>query len=122
MADVVLEDSVIEGTGDSGARSGTFFAMLTLTAKLGAALAVGLGFWALSTLGFDAGAENTAETLTKFRWLMGALPVLTGLGVILILWRFPIDAERQRELRSQLENLKPTPGGEPVLVTKTVVV
>ena len=69
----------------------------------------GVTFWALSTMGFNVEGENAVETLTSFRWLMGALPVLSGLGVVLILWQFPIDAKRQRELRNELENQKLAP-------------
>jgi Na+/melibiose symporter-like transporter len=102
MADVVLEASAREGTE----RAGTFFAMLTFTAKLGVALAVGITFVALSVIGFDAGATNSPEVLTQFRWIVGGLPFLIGTGVIHLLWRFPIDAARQRELRAELDALK----------------
>ena len=108
MADVVLEDSVRQGTGEEGARSGTFYAMLTLTAKLGAALSVGVTFWTLSLMDFDAEGQNSTEILLRFRWLMGTLPVLTGLGVIAILWRFPINAKMQQELRHELQNQRTT--------------
>ncbi len=102
MADVVLEDSVREGTE----RAATFFAMLTFTAKLGVALAVGMTFVILSIIGFTADAANTPDVLTRFRWVIGGLPFLTGTGVILLLWRFPIDAARQRELRAKLDSLR----------------
>jgi Na+/melibiose symporter-like transporter len=102
MADVVLEDSAREGTE----RAATFFAMLTFTAKLGVALAVGMTFVILSIIGFTADAANTPDVLTRFRWVIGGLPFLTGTGVILLLWRFPIDAARQRELRAKLDSLR----------------
>lgn len=101
MADVVLEDSALEEAAAGGERAGTFFAMLTFTAKLGVALAVGISFVALSAIRFDADAANGPGTLTRFRVLMGSVPA--GVGVITALWRFPIDAHRQRELRAEIE-------------------
>ena len=54
--------------------------------------------------------------IERDRWMMGALPALSGLGVILILWKFPIDAKRQEELRKELENLTPAPAVDGVTV------
>jgi Na+/melibiose symporter-like transporter len=102
MADVVLEDTTLPGA-DADGRAGIFYALLTLTAKIGAALAVGITFGALAAIGFETEGTNPPEVLSRFRWLVGGVPVATCLGVIAMLWRFPIDAARQRELRAQLE-------------------
>lgn len=109
MADVVLEDSALREAAAGGERAGTFFAMLTFTAKLGVALAVGISFVALSAIGFDAEAANGPDTLMRFRLLMASVPILAGLGVITALWRFPIDARKQRELRTEIEARRTAP-------------
>ena len=55
MADVADIDELETGQR----RTGLFYALLTLTQKLGAAFAVGVIFWTLALVGFDPQGENT---------------------------------------------------------------
>ena len=98
MADVILEDTAASGE----VRAGLFYSVLALTGKLAAALAVGITYWALAAIGFDTQAENAPATLLGFRWVMAGVPLLTGLAAAAIMWRFPLDAARQRELRAAI--------------------
>ena len=78
MADAVLEDSAMNAMPEGADRAGTFFAMLTFTAKLGIAAAVGITFVLLEAIGFSGDAPNGPDVLSRFRWIMGGLPLVTG--------------------------------------------
>jgi GPH family glycoside/pentoside/hexuronide:cation symporter len=100
MADVVDQDRVNVGAE----RSALYYSMLTLTAKVGFAVAVGLIYPILDWVGFDAspGGSNDQATLDGVRWVVAASPTLVTLAVAAIMWRFPIGREEQRVLREKL--------------------
>ena len=75
-ADVIDYDNVETG----GQRSGLYFALLAITAKLGGALAIGLTYPLLEQVGFNAQGGNSAETLDAFRIIYVAVPALAMIG------------------------------------------
>ncbi len=99
MADVCDQDEVVTGQR----RTGLFFALLTLTAKVGSALAIGIVYFTLDWIGFDAKGNNTAETLMNMSYLYVAVPFLCNLFVATMMWKYPIGLAEQQELRRQLE-------------------
>ena len=101
MADVIDEDRVETGR-DRGA---LFYSMLTMTGKLGLALAVGITYPILSFIGFDAQGGNAQDTLDGVRLVMAATPALVNLLVVAIMWNFPLTQARQEELRSKLSGV-----------------
>jgi Na+/melibiose symporter-like transporter len=99
MADVADHDSVETGQ----ARTGLFFSMLTMTNKLGLALAIWIAYTLLDWVGFRPGVENTAEALAGFR-LAYVLPgTVIAASSAALLWFFPLDETRQRANRATLE-------------------
>jgi glycoside/pentoside/hexuronide:cation symporter, GPH family len=99
MADVADHDTVQTGQ----ARTGLFYSLLTMTNKLGQAFAIWIAYTLLDWVGFHPGAENTAATLTGFRFAYIVPTVLIALGSAVLLWYFPIDEAKQRENRATLE-------------------
>lgn len=99
MADVADIDELETGQR----RTGLFYALLTLTQKLGGAVAVGVVFWTLALIGFvpEPGA-NTEATLTGLSIVFVATPVICNALVAAIMWKFPIGIKEQEELRRQL--------------------
>ncbi len=107
MADVADEDHV-----ESGAqRTGLYFSLLTMTNKIGQAVAIGSIYMLLATIGYVPGAENTPQALTGLTLLYVLPTALIGLVVATLMWNFPLDAARQRELRAILER-RAAAGGE----------
>jgi Na+/melibiose symporter-like transporter len=95
MADVADHDQVETGNQ----RTGLFFSLLTMTSKVGAAIAVGVTYALIDGLGFIPGQENTPQALEAVRSTFVWLPTLMYFAVAGIMWHFPLDEARQKENR-----------------------
>ena len=98
MADVIDQDRV----NVDAERSALYYSALSLTSKIGLALAVGIVYPVLDLIGFTVGGANDPDTLDGVRWLVAGSPTLITLCVAWIMWRFPIGREEQRALRAEL--------------------
>ena len=98
MADVIDQDRV----NVDADRSALYYSSVTLTDKVGMALAVGIIYPALDLIGFTAGGANDQATLDGVRMLVAASPTLITLCVAWIMWRFPIGRAEQGALRAEL--------------------
>lgn len=99
MADVIDQDRVNVGAD----RSALYYSMLTLTNKVGSALAVGIIYPILDWVGFDPKLANPQDILDAVRVVVAASPTLVSLAVAMIMWRFPLGREEQAALRAQIE-------------------
>ncbi len=95
MADVSDHDTVETGNH----RTGLFFSLLTMTSKVGAAIAVGATYVLIDIFGFVPKGENTQGALDAVLGTFVWLPVVMYFAVAAIMWKFPLDEERQRENR-----------------------
>lgn len=100
MADVTDLDRLESGR----MQSGVYFAMLTMTEKIGLALAVGITYPILAAIGFEAGGNNTAAAIEGLVLLFALAPAILHLLAAVVLWRFPLGRARQYELRARLAN------------------
>ena len=100
MADVAEHDTVQTGQ----ARTGLFYAFLTMTNKLGQALAIWIAYSILPhVFGFHFGAGNDAAGLAGFKLAYILPTVAIALTSAVILRYFPIDEAKQRENRATLQ-------------------
>jgi Na+/melibiose symporter-like transporter len=95
MADVADHDHVETGQ----ARAGVYFALLALTNKAGYSIAIGVTFWTLALIGFEPKAPNTPEAVNAMMLLYILPPTIVSILVAAVMWRFPLDEAKQRELR-----------------------
>lgn len=95
QADVVDLDTARGG----GQRTGIFFAAWSMATKLALALAVGLAFPLLDLFGFDPTGGSDGQALLALALLYGLLPIPIKIAAIALVWRFPLDQERQVRLR-----------------------
>jgi len=99
QADVVDFDRLKSGK----ARAGLFFALWSMSTKMALALAVGITFPVLQSLGFSPSAENTPAALWSLAVIYAWIPIVLKIGAILLVWKFPITQARQELIRRRLE-------------------
>ena len=99
MADVADYDEVHTGRR----RTGLFYALLTLSAKVGSALAIGLVYWALALIGFKPTGANTPAAIRGLNLIFIVVPCICNFAVIVIMRNFPIGLMEQQELRKILD-------------------
>jgi len=97
MADVCDHDQAESGSE----RMGLYYSLLQLSSKLAAGLMASGIYVVLAWFGFDAklGGANTQATVDNVRYLIVFTPIAAYLLVLLLMWRYPIDRDRQKELR-----------------------
>jgi GPH family glycoside/pentoside/hexuronide:cation symporter len=84
-------------------KEGTFGAIYWWMVKLGQALALVLGGLVLKLVGFDQNATiQAAETITKLRIADIAIPAITALMAILVMWKYDLTEKKAREIKMQL--------------------
>jgi len=100
-ADVIDYDTL--RTGEN--RAALFFSAWSFAQKSTASIGAAIAMFGLALLGFNAesGAVNGAEELFGLRFLFSAFPSIFFLGGALIVWNFPITAERQKGIRAEIE-------------------
>jgi GPH family glycoside/pentoside/hexuronide:cation symporter len=98
MADVTDADRMESGR----MQSGVYFSLLTLTEKIGLALAVGIPYAILPAMGFTAGGPNSPAALDGLLMIFAGAPAVLHLIAAVVLWRFPLGRLRQQELREKL--------------------
>lgn len=98
LADVVDLDQSSSGEQ----RTGFFFALMSMTNKVGYALPVGLLFPALEFAGFDPNGGNRGAPLVWLAAMFVGVPILCKLGIIALTWNFPITRAKQEALRARI--------------------
>jgi Na+/melibiose symporter-like transporter len=99
MADVTDQDYLESGTQ----RTGLYYSMLTMTNKIGYAVAVGVIYPILDWIGFVPGGINTPETITTLKYIFVFTPIPIWLLAAIIMWNFPLDSKKQEHLRRLLD-------------------
>ena len=101
MADVCDHDQAASGNE----RMGLYYSLLQLSSKLAAGFMASGIYLALSWIGFDsdAGGENSQAMIDNIRYLIVFTPIAAYLVGLLLMWKYPVDRARQKELRRILD-------------------
>ena len=108
QADVIDYDELLTG----GRREGRYIGLWSIAKKLAAAAGVGIGLTVLGSVGYRPGADQPAEVITALRILYALVPCLCNIVAIIVIWSFPIDARKHREIRAAIQMRRS--GGAPV--------
>ena len=95
MADVADHDQVETGQP----RAGVYFALLALTNKLGHSCAILISMLMLGYIGFSGTGNNSPDTILSMMLLYVLPPTAISILIAAVMWRFPLNEARQRELR-----------------------
>ncbi len=99
MADVVDEDTVNTGH----LRTGLFYALLSMTEKIGGAVAIGITYMALDMISFIPGGDNGKDVILSFEMLFIIPRMLCNLIIAITILGFPIDKALQEHNRKVIE-------------------
>jgi GPH family glycoside/pentoside/hexuronide:cation symporter len=101
MADVCDHDQAESGTEQMG----LYYSLLQLSSKLAAGLMASAIYMGLAWIGFDAkvGGQNSQAMIDNVRYLIVFTPIAAYVLVLLLMWKYPINRERQKELRRIIE-------------------
>jgi Na+/melibiose symporter-like transporter len=100
-ADVIDLDSLESGDN----RAAFFFSVWSFVQKLAGTIGGSLAMFGLGLFGFDATLRgaNDPHAMFGLRFLFSTLPSLFFITGALIVWNYPIDEQRQREIRAKLD-------------------
>lgn len=84
-------------------RTGLFFSVFALSAKLGPAIGIGIALPLIAWLGFAAGPHNDPTALEGLKTVFALGPALAHIIATLIIWRFPLDEAAHAEIRRALD-------------------
>lgn len=101
-ADIVDFDHVQTGSE----RSGLMFAILTMVNKLGLAASQGITYPLLAYFGFSAAGPNDATAMAALYAVFIVIPGLMFLAMAILIWNFPLNEAKQKELRAILDARK----------------
>lgn len=104
MADVCDHDQAASGAQ----RMGLYYSLLQLSSKLAGGLMLGASYTVLAWIGFEPGGENTDAAIEGVRYLIVFTPIAAYLLVLLLMWKYPIDRKRQKELRRIIDERSST--------------
>ncbi|HEY1632878.1 MAG TPA: MFS transporter [Rhizomicrobium sp.] len=99
MADVADADTY----ETKAERAGLMYSFLSLTSKVGLAVAVLIALKVLSAIGFDPKHANPASVIADMRMLYILTPVGFAISTLVLMLGYPLTEDKQRELRSAIE-------------------
>jgi GPH family glycoside/pentoside/hexuronide:cation symporter len=102
IPDIVEEDQLISGTR----REGLFYGGTTFSYKFATALAIFISGQFLSFIGYTPGVEQTEVVKTGLRSIVSLAPIVFILMAMVLAFRYPLTAERHREILLELERMK----------------
>ena len=99
VADTV-EHGLLENVGDDTA---LYMSIYFFIQKLAAAVGVGVALPLAAAMGFDPQTATPDGDTFGIRFVATMLPSILAVPAIFLLWRYPIDEERHRAIREELE-------------------
>ena len=83
-------------------RTGLLFSFWSMITKLALALSILITFPLLDALGFQMTSLPEENNLTALAVIYSLVPVVLKLVAMLIIWKHPLNAEKQKEIRAKI--------------------
>lgn len=100
----LLADTVDYGTLKTGMdHAGNYFAAATFINKIAMSVGTGLGLVISGLFGYTVSGPNDRMAMNGFFMAIVFIPCALNLLAAWIAWGFPIDRQRQREIRAELD-------------------
>lgn len=99
VADTV-EHGLLENVGDDTA---LYMSIYFFIQKMAAAVGVGVALPLAAAMGFDPQTASPDGDTFGIRFVSTVLPSILAVPAVVLLWRYPIDEERHRAIREELE-------------------
>jgi Na+/melibiose symporter-like transporter len=90
-------------------RTGLFFSVFSLSAKLGPALGIGLALPLVAWFGFEPKGAATPGSLEALKYVFALGPAVAHVIAAALIWRFPLDQAAHEEVRRALAAAEPNP-------------
>ncbi len=84
-------------------RTGTFFGLWTMAAKLSLAISAGAALYAVGLFGFEKGPGNPSSALLAVAVVYAVVPVVLKLAVAGLLWTYPFGDRAHEAVRQRLD-------------------
>ncbi|MET3711591.1 Na+/melibiose symporter-like transporter [Sphingomonas trueperi] len=84
-------------------RTGLFFSVFSLATKAGPAIGIGIALPFIAWMGFSPKGANPPEALETLKYVFALGPALAHILSAALIWRFPLDAQRQASIRRALD-------------------
>lgn len=84
-------------------RTGLFYSVFSLSAKLGPAIGVGIALPLVAWFGFAPKGASTPEALEALKYVFALGPATAHILAAALIWRFPLDQAAYAEVRRALD-------------------
>ena len=101
----MLPDTIEYGEVETGIRSeSSLYGFMTFAQKGSIALAITILGTTLNLIGFEPNEVQTKETIESMKSIMGLIPAFGVALSFVIIYFYPIDSKKHKELLEKLEN------------------
>lgn len=89
-------------------RTGLFYSVFSLSAKLGPAIGIGIALPLVAWFGFDPKGASAPGSLEALKYVFALGPAIAHIIAAAIIWRFPLDRAAHDEVRRALDAAEPS--------------
>ncbi|RZO94878.1 MAG: MFS transporter [Gammaproteobacteria bacterium] len=101
----MLPDTIEYGEVKTGIRSeSSLYGFMTFAQKGSIAIAIGILGFTLNFIGFEPNEVQSEQTISSMKSIMSLIPALGVAISFVIIYFYPIDSEKHKELLEQLKN------------------
>jgi len=98
LGDIIDYDELNTGKN----RAGQYYSFLAIITKATTAVGGPIALLAIGLFGYQPGIENSEEAIQALKVVVNILPTLLVIPGVILLWKFPLNDEKQHEIKQAL--------------------